>query len=110
MKFIETYTGDFVNLDNVVRIGHESDNLSVYSYLYDIQGNKIDFLETPNHIADINGKDHKFESDEIVTLHRIVVEYITSRKDTFIELEDYDQHAWEEFMDFFNKFRATLKD
>lgn len=100
MKFIQTLTGDFINIDFVKKIYHESLNINgkvrLYSYLEDSNGKCHDFLDCPDSITDSFGNTCSFETEDIMHLHFCAITVINEHDQTLPNSE-LDEKTWKLF-------------
>ncbi len=98
MKFILTIDWTFINVQEIIKISHESDD-SIDSYFYLKNGEKYQIFESVN----------SFTIDECIyvfcewchmTMNKFVIDYITnflSSEDTILDINQEDKSIWDEF-------------
>lgn len=102
MKFLQTLTGRFINVEMIAAVDHELSEYrkleSYYSYLCLKDGTTHDFLEVPDQFELDDGRMRLFSVDFIMLWHQLALEYILSSSDKVIRIEDVMDRTWEVLM------------
>lgn len=103
MKFIETYLGDLVNVDDITRIFVDRTDILMAGKFSCCHTSKlelktgciVDFLELCDVFVLKDGSERKLDVDEIITLHKGSLLYICASTNQVINIEDIEKFAWE---------------
>ncbi len=98
-KWIKLITGDLVRWSSVNNIHHwESDSGGVlYSYC-EVNGYEKDFLPVES-LNWYNGVSYKLDLDDVITLNRLAVQYITLSDAPVLCMDDVEDIIWVEFVE-----------
>jgi hypothetical protein len=114
MKFMETYLGYMVNVDQIDYITHKENPSGRYeSVFYTKNGDCFDFLESINKFTLDDGKDCMFTCDCVITLNKIAILYIMEYFKTynFLEYQKLEDDTWDLFVkEYKNKIEQITKN
>lgn len=98
MKFLQTINGNFINVDEILKIEHVLCQISkrdrYYSYLTLKDGSREDFLDVPDEFGTEDGKYRLFSEDFIILWHQIVLEDILNSHHGLILIDDVMEDTW----------------
>lgn len=113
MRFLELLNGDLLNIECIKKVGYEcvttnkgeeDQTEKLYSYIYDFEGNKYDFLDYPENFF-FTEDDEVEETNEIIFdgehanfLNYLALSYILAHEDdSVISIDEVDELAWVKF-------------